>query len=78
MEPFYVEVSRVGWARWKWTGWDDGGIAVASGEALTEARADAAARAWVRDRYRERVRPETTNSPSTTSEEAAEGLKRSD
>lgn len=74
MESFYVEVTRVGWARWKWTGWDDGGPAVASGDALTEARAEAAARAWVRDRYQERVRPQTTKSPSAISEEIAEGL----
>lgn len=54
MEPFYVEIQCLGFGRWKWTGWDDGVISVATGVHLTEARAEAAARNWVRARYEAR------------------------
>ena len=63
MEPFYVEVEQLSRTRWKWSGWDAGGPAVAYGYSRTEARAHAAAREWMKHRFAERNAPSRTSDP---------------
>lgn len=70
MEPVYVEIQRLGFGRWKWTGWDDGVIGVATGMRLTEAGAESAARNWVRSRYEGRLAREQGAHPPTSAKSA--------
>lgn len=65
MEPFHIEVERLGWARWQWTGWDDGDVAIGRGVARTEAGAERAAHVWMRGRFESRVHRRSDVEPSS-------------